>query len=61
VDNNMPQDDRFSHLCIGGIVHVNVYGKSMIFLNTMEAAQDLFEKRSSIYSDKFEFPMLTGL
>ncbi|KAF8510589.1 cytochrome P450 [Gautieria morchelliformis] len=45
----------------GEIVHVNVFGKPMIFLNTMEVAQDLFERRSSIYSDRFEFPMLNGL
>ena len=46
---------------LGEIVHVNVYGKHMIYLNTMGAAKELLEKRSSIYSDRFEFTMLLDL
>ena len=42
-------------------MHVNVFGKPMIFLNTVEVAQALFDRRSSIYSDRIEFTMLLDL
>ncbi|PPQ99996.1 hypothetical protein CVT26_009278 [Gymnopilus dilepis] len=34
-----------------GIVHASVVGQSIIILNSVEAARDLLEKRSSTYSD----------
>jgi hypothetical protein len=33
----------------------------MVIMNSMDVAQDLFEKRSSLYSDRFECPMLVDL
>ena len=59
ADNASQKSGPYLH--IGGIVHVNVYGKHMIYLNTLEAAKELLEKRSSIYSDRFEFTMLLDL
>ncbi|KAF8486497.1 cytochrome P450 [Gautieria morchelliformis] len=40
------------------------YGKivqPIVYINSAAAAQELFEKRSSIYSDRFGFPMLIDL
>ena len=60
VPDNAPQKSG-PYLHLGKIVHVNVYGKHMIYLNTLEAAKDLLEKRWSIYSDRFEYTMLLDL
>ena len=30
----------------------------MLFVNSADVARDLFDKRSSLYSDRFDFPML---
>ena len=37
---------------IGDIIHVNIFGKHSIFLNSWEVANELLEKRSAIYSDR---------
>lgn len=48
-----------SSLChIGDIIGLNVLHKSIIVLNSEEAANDLLDKRSGIYSDRPRFPML---
>ncbi|KDQ55519.1 hypothetical protein JAAARDRAFT_37534 [Jaapia argillacea MUCL 33604] len=36
----------------GEIVHLNVFGVSLVFLNSADVAFDLMEKRGAIYSDK---------
>ena len=36
----------------GDVVHLKVLGQRMVILNTVKAAQDLLEKRSSVYSDR---------
>ncbi|KAF8918429.1 cytochrome P450 [Mucidula mucida] len=43
------------------IIHLNLMGTSLIVVNTRDAARDLFERRSSMYSDRPPFPMLNGL
>ncbi|KAJ7749720.1 cytochrome P450 [Mycena metata] len=43
------------------IIHLNVAGTSIIVLSSMEAARELFDKRSSLYSDRPYVPMLTEL
>ncbi|KAF9260636.1 cytochrome P450 [Marasmius fiardii PR-910] len=43
------------------IIYLNMFGSSVVILNSMEAAQDLFDKRSSIYSDRPRFTMLNEL
>ncbi|KAF8498385.1 cytochrome P450 [Hysterangium stoloniferum] len=45
----------------GDVVYVRVLQQQMIFVNSVSAAKELFEKRSSIYSDRFDFPMLNDL
>ena len=45
----------------GDVVHLEIFGKDMIILNTFEAAQDLMERRSAIYSDRPRFVMLAEL
>lgn len=34
------------------VIYIHMFGKPVIVLNSMQAANDLFEKRSSIYSDR---------
>ena len=36
----------------GDLVYVKVFGHSMVFVNSADVARDLFEKRSSLYSDR---------
>ncbi|KAJ7693215.1 cytochrome P450 [Mycena rosella] len=43
------------------IIHVDVAGMSIVVLSSMEAIRDLFEKRSSLYSDRPRMPMLVEL
>ena len=48
-------------LWLGDIIHLSAFGQHTIILNSVEAACDLLEKRSSVYSDRNEFPMLFDL
>ncbi|KAJ7043052.1 cytochrome P450 [Mycena alexandri] len=43
------------------ILHLNVVGTSIIVLSTADAANDLLEKRASIYSDRPRFRMVNDL
>ncbi|KAJ7479154.1 cytochrome P450 [Mycena latifolia] len=43
------------------ILHLDLAGKSLIVLSSVEATEDLLEKRSAIYSDRARLPMLTEL
>ncbi|KAF4564799.1 hypothetical protein EYR40_010971 [Pleurotus pulmonarius] len=36
----------------GDIIHLSFFGRSVVVLNSLEAAVDLLEKRSAIYSDR---------
>lgn len=45
----------------GDLVYIKVFGQGMVFVNSAEVAYDMFEKASSIYSDRSEFPMLNDL
>lgn len=45
---------RFS----GNVVQFNFFGQTVIVLNSREAAIDLLEKRSSIYSDRPHIPIV---
>ncbi|KAF8515735.1 cytochrome P450 [Gautieria morchelliformis] len=45
----------------GELVYIKVFRQPIVYINSVAAAQDLFEKRSSIYSDRFDFPMLIDL
>jgi hypothetical protein len=52
---NQHTTDKFT----GDLVHVNVLGRSMVYVNSSDIARDLFERRSSVYADRPELPMLT--
>ncbi|KAJ7460266.1 cytochrome P450 [Mycena latifolia] len=41
------------------IIHLNLAGQSVIVLSSLEATTALLEKRSSIYSDRPDIPMVT--
>ncbi|KAJ7699575.1 cytochrome P450 [Mycena rosella] len=41
----------------GDVIHLQVLGKSMIVLDTLQAAVDLLDKRGSIYSDRPPLPL----
>ncbi|KAJ7483512.1 cytochrome P450 [Mycena latifolia] len=43
------------------IIHLDVAGTSIVVLSSVEAVRDLFEKRSSLYSDRPRLPMLVEL
>ncbi|CAL1703237.1 unnamed protein product [Somion occarium] len=45
----------------GDIIHLKVLNQHTIIISSMEAASDLFDKRSAIYSDRFQSVMLTEL
>jgi len=45
----------------GDVTHLNLLGQHLIFLNTEEAANDLLEKRSKIYSDRGPFVALNKM
>ena len=47
------------NIYLGDLVYINVFGKSMISVSSAAVAHDLFESRSSLYSDRCEFPMMT--
>lgn len=46
---------RHATLIISGsdVVHVDVLGTHMVIVNSTKAANELFDKRSSIYSDRY--------
>ncbi|KAJ6534383.1 cytochrome P450 [Mycena capillaripes] len=52
---------RWSHDFDSDIIHLNVVGKSIIILSSIEATSDLMMQRSSIYSDRPRLPMLNEL
>ncbi|PFH47416.1 hypothetical protein AMATHDRAFT_67760 [Amanita thiersii Skay4041] len=39
------------------VIHVKVPGTSLVVVNSLQAAKELFERRSSIYSSRPRFPM----
>ncbi|KAI0819310.1 cytochrome P450 [Trametes gibbosa] len=49
---NMPSVIRDLNSRYGDVVYVKVFGQPMVFLGSHEAAVELLEKRSSIYSDR---------
>ncbi|KAJ7607921.1 cytochrome P450, partial [Roridomyces roridus] len=43
------------------ILHLSMAGKSVVILSSMNAAVDLLQKRSAIYSDRVRLPMVNEL
>ncbi|KAF4617510.1 hypothetical protein D9613_005757 [Agrocybe pediades] len=53
--------DRWCKEIGSDIIYVHVAGKDIIVLNSLEAIDDLFEKRSANYSSRPSFPMTIDL
>ncbi|KAF8512772.1 cytochrome P450 [Gautieria morchelliformis] len=45
----------------GDLVYLNILGQSMVIISSAHVAYELFEKRSTIYSDRFRFPVASKL
>ena len=45
-------------MCIADIVSVQALGHLTLVVNTIEAAKEMFERRSGIYSDRPRIPMV---
>lgn len=45
----------------GAVVYTHVFGQSLVFLNTPEAASELLDKRGTIHSDRLCFVMVGDL
>ncbi|KAF7345632.1 Cytochrome P450 [Mycena venus] len=43
------------------IIHLNAMGTSIVVVSSMEAAREIFERRSSLYSDRARLPMIVEL
>ena len=43
------------------MIHLNVFGQHFVILNSLEVIADLFEKRSSNYSDRKQLTMFCEL
>lgn len=52
---------RWSEKYNSDILRLNVLGSNIIIVNSLDAANDLLDKRSAIYSDRPEMPMLNDL
>ncbi|KAG5636390.1 hypothetical protein H0H81_008224 [Sphagnurus paluster] len=52
-----PTDHHIFFYELGDVSYVNILGQSMVILNSVEAAVDLMEKRSSNYSDRAPMPV----
>ena len=46
---------------LGDVIHVHILGHHMVVLNSLRAAQDLLERRGSIYSDRPRFVLLSEM
>lgn len=53
ADNEIDQDSP--------IIKLQVLGTPMYVINDVETADDLFEKRASIYSNRYDFPPFGNL
>ncbi|CAA7262652.1 unnamed protein product [Cyclocybe aegerita] len=45
----------------GDVVYLSTFGQPLVILNSLQAARDLLDKRSSIYSDRPRFVLLSEL
>ncbi|KAJ7750432.1 cytochrome P450 [Mycena maculata] len=49
------------HRAYGDVVHIKVFGTSLIIVGSMKAASEFFDKRAKIYSDRPRAPMIHEL
>lgn len=50
-----------SDVLSGDVIHLRIFGQSMVVLNSYKAVTDLFERRSAIYSDRPRMTMTAEL
>ena len=50
-----------SWMFLGDIIYFNVLGQHYMILNTLESTTELFERRSTNYSDRTRMPMMVEL
>ena len=53
--------DAWLILNTGDVVHIKIFGQPVVILNSLQASRDLLDKRSSIYSDRPRFVLLSEL
>lgn len=51
-------DALCSNALPGDLIHVRVFGQHTVIVNSLKVANDLFEKRSHVYSDRPSVPMI---
>ena len=51
-----PEEETFANLA--DILYASVLGNHFLILNSLEDAQELLERRASIYSDRPVFPII---
>ncbi|KAF5325955.1 hypothetical protein D9611_000766 [Ephemerocybe angulata] len=59
--SNHPQTFREWASVYGDIVYVRIFGQPMVIIDSLQAARDLLDKRSSIYSDRPRFVLFSEL
>ncbi|KAF8968747.1 cytochrome P450 [Flammula alnicola] len=57
------QEEKFAEwgAIYGDVVHIRIFGQPIVILNSIQAARDLLDKRSSIYSDRPRFVLFSEL
>ncbi|KAF8797657.1 cytochrome P450 [Phlegmacium glaucopus] len=57
------QEEKFTEWApqYGDVMHLKIFGQSMVILHSLQAARDLLDKRGSIYSDRPRFVLLSEL
>lgn len=57
----IPLITAFKSQSEGDIVYIKIFKQPMIIINDLQAARDLLDKRSTIYSDRPRFVLLSEL
>lgn len=55
---NRTLGDLLSRDITGDILHASAFGKHIVVLNNRKFAEDLFEKRAQLYSDRPDIPIV---
>lgn len=48
----------YSLICTGNILFATAFGRHVLIVNSLEDADELFERRAKIYSDRPQFPLI---
>lgn len=61
IISSTPTHEFFIETKTGDVLYLNVLGRSLVILNSTQAAVNLLDKRSSNYSDRAYFPIYTTM